>query len=291
MTIFSIYVYLSMRVKFWGTRGSIPVPGPTTIRYGGNTTCVEVTGRDGATLIIDAGSGIRPLGASIMKRGKGGPIHVLFTHYHWDHIQGWPFFTPTYLPNSEFVIYGRASSPDELKAIFSDQMRFTYFPVEFKNLPCKFEFIPLKEDGLKIGGLNIQTINNCHPGGALGLRIAEKRHAFVFMTDHEASLTEELPHPYADYVKFASRAQLLIHDSQFTDEELPTHKTWGHSSYQESLRLAIDSGAKRLGLHHHAPERIDYEIDRFVTHCNRILEEERASVDVFGLMEGMEFTL
>jgi phosphoribosyl 1,2-cyclic phosphodiesterase len=279
-----------MRVKFWGTRGSIPVPGPTTIRYGGNTTCVEVEGRDGTTLIIDAGTGIRALGADLMKRGENGPIHVLFTHFHWDHIQGWPFFFPGYLPKNEFILHGRASSPRELETIFSYQMHSTYFPVEYKDLPCKFEFVPLTENSLKIGGFHIQAIENCHPGGAFGLRIAEKRHAFVFITDHEASLTEKLPHPYADYVKFASKAELLVHDAQFTEEELPTRRTWGHSSYQECLKLAIDSGAKRLGLYHHAPERVDYEIDRFVSHCYRILEEQRKSVEVFGVMEGMEVT-
>jgi len=280
-----------MRVKFWGTRGSIPVPGPTTIRYGGNTTCVEVEGRDGTLLIIDAGSGIRPLGVELTKQGKNTPIHILMTHYHWDHLQGWPFFTPAYLPHSEFIIHGRASSPDELRIIFGDQMRFRYFPVEFKQLSSKFEFVPLKENSLKIGGLNIQTIEQCHPGGTFGLRIWEKSRTFVFMTDHEAGLKEKIPHPYPDYVQFAKKAELLVHDAQFTAEELPTRKTWGHSSYEEALELAIDAGVKRLGLFHHAPERIDYEIDRFVTHCNRILRERRKSLDVFGLMEGMEFTL
>lgn len=280
-----------MRVKFWGTRGSVPVPGPTTIRYGGNTTCVEVEARDGTLLIIDAGSGIRALGNELAKRGRQGPIHLVVTHYHWDHIQGWPFFVPTYTPKSEFVIYGRASSSDVLRAVFGDQMKFPYFPVEFNSLTSKFDYHPLKEDNLKIGGLSIETIELCHPGGAFGIRITEKRKSFVFMTDHEAGLTDKLPHPYKDYVKFCSKAELLVHDAQYSEEELDSHKGWGHSSYQEALKLAIDAGVRRLALHHHDPGRIDYEIDRFVTHCNRILREQHKSTDVFGLMEGTEFTL
>ncbi len=279
-----------MRVKFWGTRGSIPVPGPTTIRYGGNTTCVSVEGKDGTFLIIDAGSGIRALGVDLMKRGKNFPIHVLMTHFHWDHIQGWPFFTPTFLPKSEFIVHGRAKSALELEQIFSRQMEFTYFPVEFKNLPSSFNFTPLHENSLTIGSLNIQTIDLCHPGGSFGVKIWEKERSFVFLTDHEAGLKDKQPHPYSDYVNFVKNTQLLVHDAQFTDEELPSRKTWGHSSYQEALKLAMEAGAKRLGLFHHAPERVDYEIDRFVLDCNRILEKNRKSIEVFGVMEGMEFT-
>lgn len=280
-----------MRVKFWGTRGSIPVPGPSTIRYGGNTTCVEVEDRGGTRLIIDAGTGIRALGNDLIRRGKQGPIHIFFTHYHWDHIQGWPFFAPTFLPKSEFVIYGRAKSADKLRAIFAYQMHPVYFPVKFEDLPCKFEFVPVKEDSFKIGSLNIQTIELCHPGGAFGLRIWEKKRVFVFMSDHEAGLNDKQPHPYTDYAKFAYKADLLVHDAQFADEELPIHKTWGHSSYQQALQLAVDADAKRLGLFHHAPERVHNDIDRFVDHCNQLLERQSKSVDVFGIMEGMVFTL
>ncbi|MBD3286573.1 MBL fold metallo-hydrolase [candidate division WOR-3 bacterium] len=284
------YIYI-MRVKFWGTRGSVPVPGSTTIRYGGNTTCIEVEDRNGNLLIIDAGTGIRALGNELMRRGKQGPIYVFLTHFHWDHIQGWPFFTPTYLPKSEFVVYGHAKSADRLREVFSYQMRTPFFPVKFTDLPCSFSFVPVDEDILKIGNLNIQTIKLCHPGGTLGLRVWEKKRAFVLMTDHEAGLKDKQPHLYTDYVKFASKADLLIHDAQFTADVLPTHKTWGHSSYQEALQLAIDAGAKRLGLFHHAPEREYNDIDRFVDHCNQILERKDKSLDVFGTMEGMVFTL
>ncbi|MBN2378656.1 MBL fold metallo-hydrolase [candidate division WOR-3 bacterium] len=280
-----------MRVKFWGTRGSVPVPGPTTIRYGGNTTCVEVEDRNGNLLVIDAGTGIRSLGNDLVRRGKQGPIHVFFTHYHWDHIQGWPFFAPTYLPKSEFIIYGRAKSAGMLREIFAYQMQYTYFPVKFEDLPCKFEFVPVGENSLKIGELNVQTIDLCHPGKTFGARIWEKKRVFVFMTDHEAGLKDKQPHPYTDYTEFASKADLLIHDAQFTEEELPTHKTWGHSSYQEALQLAVDADAKRLGLFHHAPERVYNDIDRFIDHCNQLLDRQRKSVDVFGTMEGMVFTL
>lgn len=252
---------------------------------------MEVEDRNGNLLVIDAGTGIRSLGNDLVRRGKQGPIHVFFTHYHWDHIQGWPFFAPTYLPKSEFIIYGRAKSAGMLREIFAYQMQYTYFPVKFEDLPCKFEFVPVGENSLKIGELNVQTIDLCHPGKTFGARIWEKKRVFVFMTDHEAGLKDKQPHPYTDYTEFASKADLLIHDAQFTEEELPTHKTWGHSSYQEALQLAVDADAKRLGLFHHAPERVYNDIDRFIDHCNQLLDRQRKSVDVFGTMEGMVFTL
>lgn len=277
-----------MRVKFWGTRGSIPVPGPSTIRYGGNTTCVEVESQDGTLLVIDAGTGIRGLGVDLIKRGRTNPLHLILTHYHWDHIQGWPFFMPGFIPKREFIVYGRAASAGDLKELFGNQMSSTYFPVEFKDVPSSFEFCPLKENSLKIGNIQIQTIENCHPGGAFGLRLREQQRTFVFMTDHEAGLKEKLPHSYADYVKFAKGADLLVHDAQFTDEELVGRKTWGHSSFEEAMKLGHDSGARRLAFTHHAPERIDFEIDRIVV---PMLEAKSNSLDAFALMEGMEFTL
>lgn len=267
------------------------MPGPASLRYGGNTTCVEIEDRRGTTFIIDAGTGIRPLGTELMRRGKGGPIHVLLTHFHWDHIQGWPFFTPAFIAKNEFVIHGKASSPDELRYIFGDQMRSMFFPVEFKNLPAKFEFIPLKENSLKIGNLKIETIENCHPGGAYGLRIHEDKKVLVFMTDHEAGLKEKLPHSFSEYAKFAKGAELLVHDAQFTDEELPNRKTWGHSSYQEAIKLALETHAKNLALTHHAPERFDYEIDRMVADARTILAKIRNAPNVFGLIEGAEYTI
>lgn len=288
MTELRNFVYYYMRVKFWGTRGSVPVPGPATLRYGGNTTCVEVEGQDGTLLVIDAGTGIRSLGNDLMKRNKQLRLHVLLTHYHWDHIQGWPFFMPAFLPGNEFIVFGRSSSADQLKGLFGNQMRSTYFPVEFDKLPSKFEFVPLKENSLKIGELHIQTIENCHPGGAFGLRILEKQRAFVFLTDHEAGLKEKLPHSYEDYVKFSKGAELLVHDAQFTDDELANRRTWGHSSFEEAHKLAEDSGAKRLAFTHHAPERIDFEIDRII---NSLMDGRVSSIDAFGLMEGMEFTI
>lgn len=269
----------------------MPVPGPASLRYGGNTTSVEVEDSRGTTLIIDAGTGIRPLGAELTRRGKGGPIHVLMTHFHWDHIQGWPFFTPAYLSHSEFVIHGKAANAGELRDVFGDQMRSVFFPVEFRDLPAKFEFVPLKENSLKVGNLKIQTILNCHPGGAYGLRVWEDKKTFVFMTDHEAGLREKLPHTFEEYARFAKNAELLVHDAQFTDEELPHRKTWGHSSYQEAVKLALEAGVGNLALTHHAPERFDFEIDRMVEDARKIVAGQGRKLKVFGLMEGAEYTL
>lgn len=280
-----------MQVKFWGTRGSVPVPGPSTVRYGGNTTCLEVKGKDGTHLIIDSGTGIRLLGGELMSKGPKGPIHVILTHFHWDHIQGWPFFIPAYVPGFEFNIYGRGESAEKLKRAFGYQMRSPYFPVKFSAQGSEKEFVSLKEGSFNIGTLKIQVIENCHPGGAFGLRITEGGKSFVLLTDHEIGLRDRLPHPYSDYVRFAKNAHLLIHDAQFDDEELPQRRGWGHSSHTEALKLALKSDAKKLGLFHHSPSRADSGIDGLILHCEEILEKEKGSMEVFGAREGSEIEI
>lgn len=256
-----------MEVTFWGTRGSIATPGPTTVRYGGNTACVSVRPREGPLLVLDAGTGIRLLGQQI-EAWRGSPaeqteIVLLLSHGHWDHIQGFPFFAPAYDRRYRIQILGASSGTKHLHQMLSDQMERTYFPVPWEGLQAETTFTELSNTPLTFGSLRATGFPIRHPGGGLGYRIQEGDTALVYLTDNE------LPAPdtpeWAGFVRFCAGANFLIHDAHFTDAELERHQGWGHSSQSEAVRLALEAGVQTLALFHHAPERTDTEIDEAVS--------------------------
>ncbi|HID32747.1 MAG TPA: MBL fold metallo-hydrolase, partial [bacterium (Candidatus Stahlbacteria)] len=204
-----------MKVRFWGTRGSIPAPGPDTNRYGGNTTCVEVrSGKD--RLIFDAGTGIRRLGSLL----KNEPvIRIIFTHFHWDHIQGMPFFIPIYMSDKPIEFYAYPPFYQGLKEMMVDQLKKIYFPVTYEDLPSLIKFFKLKKRKNVIGPFQISTIENNHPGGATGFKIEDSKGCVVFLTDNELR-PPEAKTPWSEFVKFCKGADILIHDSQYNDREL-----------------------------------------------------------------------
>lgn len=246
-----------MKLKFYGTRGSVPVSDPGFMEFGGNTTCLFISAIDDSadTLIIDAGTGIRNLGKDIMsgKVEMREEINLGFTHFHWDHIQGFPFFAPAYNPHSKIQISTAGKRKiHNLKDIFSTQMQSIYFPIQLEKMGAQILFEKYDTDVVGKKGAVVSTIDVSHPGGCIGAKFQYKTKSIVFCTDTE--------HPNGideNVVEFAMNTDVLIHDAQFTDEELETHKGWGHSSYNQAIEVAERSNVKQLIITHHDPDHDD----------------------------------
>lgn len=280
-----------MRLKFWGTRGSIATPGPETVRYGGNTTSLEINFEDGTLLIIDAGTGIWRLGNTLRKIKKIPPINLFLTHSHWDHIQGFPFFAPIYNPKAEINIIGCQPAQDKLKQIVSGQMESTYFPVDFNDLKARINFENICKDEYLLGNAKLSLIEANHPGVNYGVKIEENQKRMVFLTDNELETYPVPKTSWEEFVEFVRGADLLIHDAQYTEEEIKEKRGWGHSYYRYALKLALEAEVKTLILFHHDPEHSDYEIDRIVEECRETIAEKNAPLVLFAAVEGDEITL
>ncbi len=236
-----------MIIKFYGTRGSIAVSNKDTKKHGGNTTCLAIESRSGETIIVDAGTGIRDLGNELVVKGKN-KLHLLFTHYHWDHIQGFPFFTPIFLEKTELIISGPSDEVSAEKAL-SYQMTMPYFPTGMSSLPAKITFKPLKKTAT-IGGIVIDTIVNNHPNHTRGLKFTENGKSFAFLTDNEV-LARNGKTSYEEFVTFLGGTDLFIHDAQYTEEIYNKRLGWGHSTYHQVAKLARDAGVKHFMVTHH----------------------------------------
>ncbi|HEX4754072.1 MAG TPA: MBL fold metallo-hydrolase, partial [Solirubrobacterales bacterium] len=237
-----------MRVDLWGTRGSIPSPGPETIRYGGNTSCVGVTLSDDSLLVLDAGSGIRNLG--LAPAVEPSRIHLLLTHLHLDHIQGLAFFAPLFRPQTEIVIWGPASPEASLRDRIARYISAPLSPVEVRELPCDVSFRACPEQW-EIGPARITAASVAHRGPTLGYRIDDAGSSLAYIPDHEPALGVDLDRLEPDWISgfaLAESADLLIHDGQYADEEYPDHLGWGHSALSHSLAFARRTGARRTAL-------------------------------------------
>ena len=279
-------------VRCWGTRGSIPSPGPHTVRYGGNTTCMEVCAGD-QRLIFDAGSGIRPLGMDLVERGPNA-IHIFLTHFHWDHIQGFPFFPPLYDHEDTIKVIGPKQKDIDVQNLFAGQMGPIYFPVPFSFVSAAMEFEHLNHGSYELGDFTLDVMRVRHPSFVNGYRIKVGGLVICFIPDNEldGDMYGALdPGFEARIVDFVGDADLLIHDAMYTAEEYPHRSGWGHSTFEQALRLAKDGGVKRLLFSHHDPTRTDYELDALVA----MMREEAAWSDnglvVEGAMEGVDYTL
>jgi phosphoribosyl 1,2-cyclic phosphodiesterase len=273
-----------MRVRFWGTRGSIATPGPSTVRYGGNTTCVEVHFEDGTRLVMDAGTGIRRLGNDLMAGPPDVPVHLFLTHSHWDHIQGFPFFTPGYDPARRVLVYGFHQSYDKLREILTNQMESRFFPVPFSALRAHIEFIEIHDEVHELAGTRIRVIRNNHPGFTLGFRMMEVGRSFVFLTDNELE-AENGETPWDEFVKFAAGAHVLVHDAMYSDEEIAGRRGWGHSTHRQALELALAAHAETLVLFHHDPDHDDQKVDTMVRECEHLVRERKAHLRILGARE------
>lgn len=277
-----------MKIKFWGCRGSIPVPDSRMMKYGGNTTCVEFILGD-KVLIIDSGTGIRKLGEDLIKR-KIYDIDVFLTHSHWDHIQGFPFFAPIYLRNAKIKIFGRSSSYKQLKDIFTSQMSYEFFPVSFFDLQSKIDFIEVDTQQFELNRYRIKIIQINHPIFTVGIRVENNGKSFVFITDNE--LNDRNPRTSRnEFLKFCEGAEYLIHDAQFTEEEYRKRKGWGHSTFEQAIALASDSGVKNLGLFHHDPGRKDDELNKKEAELKKLCRDKKCKFKVFAIKEMDEIDL
>jgi CheY-like chemotaxis protein/phosphoribosyl 1,2-cyclic phosphodiesterase len=296
-----------MRIRFWGTRGSLAKPGPTTLRYGGNTSCVEVRTRDGTLIVLDCGTGAHGLGLALVASGER-PLrgHLMLTHTHWDHIQGFPFFAPLFVAGNEWDIYAPGGLGRHLETTLAGQMEYTYFPVTLAQLGAATRYHDLVEGSFAIGDISITTQYLNHPALALGYRVAAGGVTMVYSVDHEphapgpcggSSSTPPAagarPAHAEDrrHVEFLAGADLVIHDAQYTIAEYPQKEGWGHSPAEWVVDYAVAAGAKRLALFHHDPLRTDEAVDRLLQACRERAGAAGSELDVFAAAEGQEVEL
>jgi len=291
-------------LKFWGVRGSIPTPGPSTLRYGGNTPCVEVRCGD-ALLILDAGSGIRELGNALMAQGRPITAHLMISHSHWDHVQGFPFFIPAYVRGNSIHVYGCLGADRSLREVLEGQMEFTYFPVALDELGSAVAFHEVDEGQFQVAGVPVRAMYANHPGLCLNYRLEWEGKTAVYMCDSEPYdrlANPEDTAPAEEYVgivegidprlaEFARGADLLIADCPYTAEEYRQRRGWGHGSVEDVVQIAVDAEVKRLALFHHDPSHPDDKIDEMVEHARSLLTAARASTECFGAREQLVVTL
>jgi phosphoribosyl 1,2-cyclic phosphodiesterase len=279
-------------VRFWGVRGTIPTPGPDTCRYGGNTACVEVRAY-GELLILDAGTGIRKLGQALSGIGKPIQGTLLISHAHWDHIQGLPFFAPAMTAGNRFHVYGSMGSEPGMRSILTGQMESPHFPLSLDDLPDTLEFHELQHDAIQVGGVKVSTLPLHHPGRALGFRVEASGRAVVYATDQEPLAAVNGGEPTLDprLHQFATGANLLICDAQYTAEEYRRHVGWGHSSVIDAVRLALAARVERLALFHYDPERDDAAVDRLLQMARDEVSRRHGQLDIVAAAEGLELAI
>jgi len=284
---------LEVRVEFWGTRGSIAKPGSSTVRYGGNTSCVEVRSKRGTLVILDCGTGAHPLGQSLISGGaKSLRGHILISHTHWDHIQGIPFFAPLFVPGNEWDIYGPRGLDQSLRETLAGQMRYTYFPISPDQFGATIRYHDLVEGTFDVDDIRVTTRYLNHPALTLGYRLQADGATIVYCCDHEpysqslASGQEEFAGQDLRHAEFIRSADLLIHDAQYTAAEYPAKIGWGHSSVEYVVKLAQHANVKRLVLTHHDPLRDDDALDHILEGIGSQLHNATSVLKVSAAAEG-----
>jgi phosphoribosyl 1,2-cyclic phosphodiesterase len=284
-----------MKVKIWGCRGSIPSPGAATVRHGGDTTCIEIRGSDGHIIIIDAGSGMRKLGDALMKDPAASSMTLILTHAHWDHLMGFPFFRPLYVSKYSMSLCGGPDAQQALLNYLKHQMDPPYFPVDYSAIKADIhtgcrcdQRLCLHSPAGAGASIRCDSIPLSHPNGGYGFKLTENGRSFVFLTDNELKFHHEGGRSRDEYRQFCTHADLLIHDAHYLESEYDKRKGWGHSTIQDAVELALDAGARRLGLYHHDPDRTDAELDVQVGLCREYILSKGSPLECFACADGME---
>jgi len=294
-----------LKVRFWGTRGSIATPGPGTIHFGGNTSCVEMVTKSGQRFIFDCGTGARQLGMHMMAHAPK-PIQatILISHTHWDHIQGFPFFAPAFAPGGHITVCAPSGGDNSLPRTLSGQMEYTYFPVKLEELGARIEYKEIEEGENEIHGVRVvaQLLN--HPALCLGYRIEADGISVMYVCDHEPyweslwrsdaepGRLDSILHPGdRRHAEFLKNADVVIHDAQYTPEEYPSKKNWGHSTYSYVTRIAAAANVKRLYLTHHDPTHDDAFLNEVEEKARALAKEIGSPMRVSYAYEGLEGTL
>lgn len=295
-----------MKVVFWGTRGSVPSPGRDTVRYGGNTPCVEVCLTDTHLVIFDAGTGLRGLGDALIKSGESVKAFIAVSHPHWDHIQGFPFFKPAFIPGNEITIVGAQTKQITLRQMLASQMDKVFFPVQLNELKARIRYHSMREETIPVfnGTLTSMFVN--HPSFSLGFRLTVGGRSVVYISDNEPfdrevakSLRNVDKHVVDKYMKqkgdpnqrvfdFARGADILIHDATYTPEEYVNHVGWGHSDYLFTLKVAAEAGVKRLVLFHHEQTRSDDKVEEILQTCLKEIKKRNYRFECIAAAEGLE---
>ena len=285
-----------MYVKFWGTRGSIAAPGDRTARFGGNTSCTEVRAADGTVIVLDCGTGARELGLQLTQTLRP-PIHLhLFIgHTHWDHIQGFPFFVPAFIPGVELNVYAPLGFQQSLEEAMAGQMEYSYFPVKLRDLRSRIHFTELEEGFFRVGDVLVETQYLNHTAPTIAYRMTNGGATIAYVTDHEPFWKPEegiLHHPGDQrHVAFMKGADLVIHDAQYTEDEYRQRVGWGHSTADYAVDVAMAAGARRVALFHHDPTHDDAAMERLEARAKARAEAAGSRMEVFAAREGLELTL
>ncbi len=279
-----------MKITFYGVRGSIPSPGPTTAKYGGNTSCVLVELSNNQRLIFDAGTGIRNLGQKLFQDNDS--INILLSHGHWDHIQGYPFFAPIYQPDRQINVFTCDEGDHRLLCTLFDQMDGSNFPLKAEELPSNGECI-FKNAEKVLFEKNIHIIKKPlnHPGGGSAYRVEDEGTSCAYITDNELDPPYKLNTRYDEWVDFCSGVDVLIHDAQYIENDMPHKHGWGHSLISQVRQLAIDARVKTLVLFHHDPERSDAELDEIQIENDHFFKQNYDNNKSYCAVEGMQITL
>lgn len=270
-------------LKFWGVRGSIPAPGPETVRYGGNTACIELK-LDEQLFILDAGTGLRNFGSTLKHQNQSLQFNFFFSHTHWDHIQGLPFFMPAYNPKNKLNFYGAGN----LKDILSGQMQPDYFPLKIENLNAELSFHSIEPGIYDVQGVSVEAFPVNHPGITFGYRFKTGDIDIVYISDNEPP---ELKSDMDPLVAFVQNADILIHDAQYTPEEYSQHKGWGHSPFTYPVESAVQSNIKRLILFHHDPQHNDDAVDIILKRSLKFARKLPSALDISAASEGLRINL